>query len=137
MRVGFALALLASQWVSGRDTVLTAHLALVVLGGVLVVAGMALWIAASLHLRRAQRASSLATRGPYRYVRHPIYLSVYLLSIGLGLMFFAWLWFLVLLVFAPLWWLECRDEEREMAARHGDAWAAYQAGTAMLIPGIY
>ena len=35
--------------------------------------------------------------------RHPIYTSMYLICTGMALAFFAWLWFVVLLAFAPLW----------------------------------
>jgi protein-S-isoprenylcysteine O-methyltransferase Ste14 len=83
------------------------------------------------------RADDIAANGPYRYIRHPLYVSIYLFSIGLGLIFFAWLWFLVLVACAPLWWFECRHEERGMAERHGETWNAYQARTWMLIPGVH
>jgi protein-S-isoprenylcysteine O-methyltransferase Ste14 len=100
------------------------------------VAGIVLWAAASVHLREAQRADSVATDGPFRAIRHPIYTSIYLLSIGLGLMFFAWTWFLVLVIFLPLWYRECRIEEEGMEARYGEAYAAYRERTKMFIPGL-
>ena len=76
----------------------------------------------------------MAMSGPYRVIRHPIYASVLLLTAGMGLVFFTWLHFLVLAVFAPLWWLECMREEEAMMERFGDAYVEYRERTAMLIP---
>ena len=87
-------------------------------------------------LRRAREARIVATTGPYGAIRHPIYASMYLISIGMGLVFFAWLWFVVLIAFLPLWWLEARTEEREMRAAFGEAYTHYQARTPMFIPGL-
>jgi len=53
-------------------------------------------------------------------IRHPIYTSAYILSIGLGLIFFAWFWFIVMIVFLPFWYLECREEEKDRESLIGD-----------------
>lgn len=106
-------------------------------GAVLVALAIGLLIRASLHLRRAASKNQIAQGGPYRTIRHPVYVSIYLLSFGLGVMFFAWLWFAVLVAFIPLWYLECRREEQEMTVIYGTAYASYREKTKMFIPGIF
>ena len=131
LRPAFAICLFLSQFTSNRDSFFTANR--YVLGGGVALVGAAIWLwtAASIRLREAQQADRVATDGPFRAVRHPIYASIYLLSIGMGLMFFAWAWFLVLVIFFPSWYWECRREEEEMEARYGEAYAAYRERTKM------
>lgn len=133
LRPAFAICLFLSQFTSNRTSFFTDDPYLLSLGAVFIVAGLSLLIAASIHLRRADE---IVTSGPFRYIRHPIYVSIYILSIGLGLIFFAWIWFLVLIVFIPLWWLECKSEEKEMKERYGEEYVAYQERTDMFIPGV-
>lgn len=136
LRPAFAGALALSQFTSRRGGFVTQSALLVGLGIVIAIMGLWLWVEASRHLRRAQAAQIVATTGPYSAIRHPVYASMYLICIGMGLVFFAWMWFVVLLAFAPLWWLEARDEERAMTDTYGEAYARYRARTAMIIPGL-
>lgn len=140
LRPALAIGLAAAQFLSGvvgnRRSVFTSSPYLLSLGVALIVAGVSLWIAASIHCQRAVRAGELATSGPFKQIRHPIYVSIYLLSAGLGLVFFTWLHFLVLAMFAPLWWLECKREEEEMRAEYSEEYVAYQRRTSMFIPGV-
>lgn len=136
LRPTFAVCLFLSQFTATRTSFFTANPYLVGIGVALVAAAVWLWLSASRHLQRAQRRDAVADTGPFQYVRHPIYASIYVLSVGLGLVFFAWAWFLVLVVFAPLWYLECRREEADMLDRYGETFAAYRRQTKMLIPGV-
>ena len=136
LRPGFGLGLLAAQFLGDRESLFSPSWYLVGLGVVIVLAAVGLWVAASIHCFRATEAGALATTGPYAVIRHPIYASVLLLGVGIGFLFFTWLHFLVLAIFFPLWWLECKREEAEMAEEFGDAYAAYKEQTEMLIPGI-
>jgi protein-S-isoprenylcysteine O-methyltransferase Ste14 len=136
MAICLAVAQYLSYAVGNRTAVLTSRLYLLLLGTVLVVAGVLLFFAASFHCQRAANADNLATGGPFAYIRHPIYVSMYLLCAGLGFTFFTWLHFLVLVLFAPLWWLECKSEEEEMREEYGEEYVAYQRRTDMFIPGV-
>lgn len=136
LRPSFAICLFLSQFTSNRDSFFTVNRYVLGGGVTLVAAAIWLWSAASIRLREVQQADQVATSGPFRVIRHPVYVSIYVLSIGLGLMFFAWTWFLVLLIFFPLWYRECRIEEEEMEARHGEVYAAYRERTKMFIPGF-
>jgi len=134
LRPAFGLFLFLSQFTASRDTLFTASVPLLLLGIALVIAGNWLWISASIHLRKAAALHEMAVAGPYRYIRHPIYVSIYLLSLGLGCIFFAWLWFGVLLAFAPLWYLECVEEEHQMVEIYGQDYVAYQQRTGLFFP---
>lgn len=134
LRPAFAFCLFLSQLASPRSSVFTQDPFLLALGIMFILAGVLLWISASRYLSQATRAEEIATSGPFKYVRHPVYLSMYILSIGLGLIFFTWLWFVVLIAFFPLWYLECRGEEKEMIELHGEEYVDYQARTGMLLP---
>jgi protein-S-isoprenylcysteine O-methyltransferase Ste14 len=63
-------------------------------------------------------------------------MSIYLLTFGLGFLFFAWSWFLVKVVFIPLWWLESKEEENEMWEKYGEEYVECQERTKMFIPGV-
>ena len=136
LRPGFGAALLAAQFLSGRESLFTQSVPVLVAGGASILGSVALWIAASVHCTRATEADELATTGPYAVIRHPIYTSVLLLGLGLGLVFFSWMHLAVVAVSVPLWYLESRSEERAMLETHGKAYKTYRQGKAMLIPGI-
>jgi len=84
LRPLFASGLFLAQFSSARTTWFTDNPYLVMGGAVLVAIAIAL-------LTRAANKNQIAQSGPNRTIRHPVYVSIYLLSFGLGLMFFAWL----------------------------------------------
>ncbi len=134
LRPAFGLFLFLSQFIASRETLFTDNIPLLLLGIVLLTAGIWLWVSASIYLHKATALDAMAVEGPYKYIRHPIYVSIYLLSLGLGFIFFAWLWFGVLLAFVPLWYLECAEEERQMVEIYGEAYIAYQKRTGLFFP---
>ena len=76
--------------------------------------------------------------GPYRYVRHPAYLGLLVLFLGLGLMLgdLASAVAMVVLPAIPLAW-RIRVEEDALRSELGSAYAEYAGGRARLIPGIW
>lgn len=85
-------------------------------------------------LWQAQRENRLATTGLYARMRHPQYVGFVAILTGFLL---QWPTVLTLAMFPVLVfmyaWL-ARAEEREMAARFGEAWHAYAARTPRFIP---
>jgi len=86
---------------------------------------------------RPRDGNTLSTTGPYRLVRHPIYLADILLALGLGLVVGSWIFPALGVVVAILVPAIVAAEEADLAARFGDAWAAYAQRTARVIPGIW
>lgn len=78
----------------------------------------------------------LTTTGPYRYVRHPMYLALLLICLVLLLNETTWLRFVVWLMLLGDLHLKMVREERFLRERFTD-YAAYQAQTARLIPCLY
>ncbi len=85
-------------------------------------------------LHDAARTGTLATTGPYARVRHPQYDGFLLIMIGFLL---QWptiptlvMFPILVLVYTRL----ARTEEREVAARFGDAWRDYAVATPAFIP---
>lgn len=92
-------------------------------------------IRAHLHDREEPRPA-FAVNGPYRSVRHPLYLSILLLiwsspDLTLDRLLANALW--------TVWiWIATRWEERDLVSDFGDAYRQYQKSVPMLIPwGIY
>jgi protein-S-isoprenylcysteine O-methyltransferase Ste14 len=81
-----------------------------------------------------RKAHTLVTTGPYRWVRHPFYGSVYLLLVATALV--AANWFILLtgsLVFVLLA-VRTPAEERHLLARFGERYREYQEATGRFVP---
>lgn len=112
---------------------------LAVSAGLLIV-GLLLAIYALAHLGRSfailPSARSLVTSGPYRLVRHPLYLFEEVAMVGLMLQF-ALPWSLgILLVHLAAQFTRMHYEERILAGAFSE-YATYRAGTRRVIPGLY
>jgi protein-S-isoprenylcysteine O-methyltransferase Ste14 len=85
---------------------------------------------------RAQH--QLITHGVYRWVRHPMYLALFIYALGQALVVPNWLvgpsyGVAMVLLFA----LRVRHEERMMAEEFGKDYQAYMATTKRLIPRVW
>jgi protein-S-isoprenylcysteine O-methyltransferase Ste14 len=77
----------------------------------------------------------LVQSGPYRLVRHPIYLAYLLLYLGGGLAAGNWvLAFLPVTCFAITVWLRMPQEEQILAGLFGEQYSAYLQRTGRLLP---
>ena len=86
---------------------------------------------------RADRARGLVTTGPYRFVRHPIYLGLILVALGQSLAFGnrAALLVVVLAVVPTFVW-RARAEEELLGGTFGARYARYRERTRMVVPFI-
>jgi protein-S-isoprenylcysteine O-methyltransferase Ste14 len=104
-------------------------------------AGVGLWALVSnrpgnFNIRPEPReGGSLVTHGPYRWVRHPMYLAVLLFTAAFASAGDAWQWVawgaLTAVLFA-----KARREERGMALAH-PGYAAYRARTHAILPFLF
>jgi protein-S-isoprenylcysteine O-methyltransferase Ste14 len=83
----------------------------------------------------ASEASGLVMTGPYRLVRHPIYLGFSTLALGQALAFANWPAVLVLLAgIIPTFVWRAAAEEKVLTATFGERYSRYKAQTKMIIP---
>lgn len=78
----------------------------------------------------------LIVRGPYRWVRHPIYTGLLMAFLGTGLAIGEWRALLAVVIVAGSFWIKLRLEERWMREHFGEAYVAYMARVKALIPGV-
>jgi protein-S-isoprenylcysteine O-methyltransferase Ste14 len=117
-------------------------LALGLSGCLVALAGVALVLRARAELGsawslvpRADQGAGLVTTGPYRLVRHPIYLGLALLALGQALAFGSWLALLIVLCgVVPTFAWRARAEERLLSRTFGERYAVYRRQTGMIIP---
>jgi protein-S-isoprenylcysteine O-methyltransferase Ste14 len=80
----------------------------------------------------------VVTDGPYRWVRHPSYTGLLLITVGFGIAFASWLFLVLCAVLPSLAQLHrIKVEESELARVLGEPYVAYSARTKRLIPGIW
>jgi protein-S-isoprenylcysteine O-methyltransferase Ste14 len=117
-------------------------LALAALGLALAIVGTALVLRARAELGaawslvpNASEAAGLVTTGPYRLVRHPIYLGLAVLAMGHALAFASWpAVAVVLLAVVPALAWRARAEEALLGDTFGERYARYRARSKMIIP---
>ncbi|MBU6443018.1 MAG: isoprenylcysteine carboxylmethyltransferase family protein [Alphaproteobacteria bacterium] len=106
----------------------------------LVVVGTLGGIIALRHLGRSfsifPQARGLVTSGPYRYVRHPLYFFDMIATLGTALQFSPPWAMVIALGSIALQFPRMHYEEEILRATYPD-YAAYEARTRRLIPGVY
>lgn len=107
----------------------------------LVVVGMGLAIWAAGHLKAAivgevsPKLSMLVKDGPYKAMRHPVYLGIILALLGTTVVVRSWPGIVILLLFfLPSIIYRAKAEERALAQRFGSEWETYVANTGFLLP---
>jgi protein-S-isoprenylcysteine O-methyltransferase Ste14 len=84
---------------------------------------------------KADRGTGLVTTGPYRLVRHPMYLGFALLATGQALAFGSWPALMIVLCgIVPTFAWRARAEEKLLSRTFGERYAVYQERTKMIIP---
>ena len=114
-----------------------------IVGALIIVAGAALAVSALLSFRswrlRAQLDANhqLATGGPFRYLRNPIYMALNLLALGSAIWIPSttiWVATLLMCIGSDV---RARVEESVLRATFGEEYRAYAAKTRRFVPGIY
>jgi protein-S-isoprenylcysteine O-methyltransferase Ste14 len=87
----------------------------------------------SLHVEMRE-GHEFVTSGPFAHARHPVYFSMILEVLGLGLIVNAWITLAVVFaIFVPTLIARVRIEERALLEKFGDSYAKYMQHT----PGIF
>jgi protein-S-isoprenylcysteine O-methyltransferase Ste14 len=113
-------------------------------GGLFIVAiGMGLVIWAAAHIRGAflgevePRLDVLVQDGPYRFVRHPVYLGMTIALAGIPVALRSWPGLIgVFVLFLPSEIYRARLEEKAMFRKFGSAWENYATQTGFILPRI-
>jgi protein-S-isoprenylcysteine O-methyltransferase Ste14 len=106
--------------------------------------GMIAFIWTIVHLKKAflgdvaPVTENLITHGPYRWLRHPIYLCMIIVLVGIGIAFRS-LWGIisVFAIFLLAVIHRARLEESALAEKFGSAWDEYANQTNFLIPFLW
>lgn len=105
------------------------------LAGVLVSAGVLVYIIALRTFNQAYRQGELVTQGPFAVVRHPIYAAwILLICPGAVLLFRSWLMLFVPLVAYISFKASIHREDQYLEERFGQAYQDYRACTDELFP---
>ncbi len=130
---------------SGIGSVPAGTRIMLILGIVLIVAGLAVRWTAILTLRKyftvdvaIREDHKVVMTGLYRYVRHPAYLGSLLSFLGLAISFSNWL--AALVTFLPItgaFIYRIRVEEKALDDFFGEAYRRYCSSTKRLIPGVF
>ncbi len=97
-------------------------------GLVIFLAGLATIIISAITFATAP-VNVLITRGVYRYSRHPSYLALVLIYLGISIASASWIFLLATVIWAVLFISSVKDEERECLERFGQAYRDYMNRT--------
>ncbi len=84
-----------------------------------------------------QEGHRLITGSIYRFIRHPRYLGIMTLSLGMSFTFRAWIGLLASLFFLSLLLFRIRDEEAAMHKEFGSEWEAYCRRSWRMLPYLF
>jgi protein-S-isoprenylcysteine O-methyltransferase Ste14 len=77
----------------------------------------------------------IVTRGPYGWVRHPLYVAALLIWLGLVLAFRSLAALAIAVTYVlPAYWVYMRSEERMMREHFGQGYGRYMAEVGMVVP---
>jgi protein-S-isoprenylcysteine O-methyltransferase Ste14 len=132
----FGRSLLREQFVPHSFAAQTCGLVLCFAG-----AGLAIW---SRHVLGTNWSSEvqlkenheLIERGPYRIIRHPIYLGLLTLFLGNAILVGDWRGLLAVAIVFASFWRKLRVEERWLGRNFGRSYQDYVRRTHALFPGI-
>jgi protein-S-isoprenylcysteine O-methyltransferase Ste14 len=106
-----------------------------ILGSVFFLAGLATFTVCALQVYLGKIFKwGVASRGLYRFIRHPQYLALGVWGIGMAIMWPRFIVLVTLSLMFVLYYFLARDEERRMLSQHGDAYEKYMAAIGMFLP---
>jgi protein-S-isoprenylcysteine O-methyltransferase Ste14 len=115
-----------------------------ILGLIIVYLGMAIVVWAVWHLRKGifggiePEKNHLVKTGPYKHIRHPVYLGMTIAMLGIPIFFVSWMGLLaVLIIFLPTEIYRAILEEKLLASKFGKEWDEYKGKSGFLFPPLH
>ncbi len=112
-------------------------------GVIIVVFGMLIVVWATIYIKKAilgeiePKLNILIKNGPYRFIRHPVYLGMTIAILGVPLSLGNWLGIIaVFLLFLPSEIYRAKLEEKKLAIKFGIEWENYVKQTNSILPFI-
>jgi protein-S-isoprenylcysteine O-methyltransferase Ste14 len=84
-----------------------------------------------------KQGDELVERGPYRFVRHPIYTSHLLMGLGTAVASGTLVAYAGLLLFLIGFWIKLKQEEGLLLSRFPEEYPAYKARVKALVPFVF
>ena len=81
-----------------------------------------------------QERHRLVQRGPYGFIRHPMYLGYWLVMFGILLTYLTWTPLVLLIMTVPSFSRRARREESSLEERFGAEWQVYAARVPRFLP---
>ena len=81
-----------------------------------------------------QKKHRLVRRGPYVFIRHPMYLGYWLVILGVLLTYRTWTPLVLLAMTVPSFYRRAQREEDSLDETFGAEWQAYAASVPMFLP---
>jgi protein-S-isoprenylcysteine O-methyltransferase Ste14 len=107
-------------------------------GSVLFVLGCIMFIICALQVYLGKIFKwGIATRGIYRFVRHPQYTSLGIWGAGMAILWPRFIVLFTLSIMFALYYFLAKDEERRMTGLYGDSYKKYMTDTGMFFPNIW
>jgi protein-S-isoprenylcysteine O-methyltransferase Ste14 len=128
------ISLVAAEHYLGKGFTLNSDAVTVIPSLCFIVTGVASLIWSAVRQFMALSSKGFIKEGPYRFVRHPVHVSAYLIFIGIALIVSSYIWIIILSLFVPVWYKVCRMEERWMLELHGVEYLGYLYRTGMFFP---
>jgi len=108
-----------------------------IIGSVLFVAGSLTFIVCALQVYLGKIFRwGIASRGIYRFVRHPQYTSLGIWGFGMAILWPRFIVLATLSIMLVLYYFLAKDEERRMIRQYGDSYREYMKKTGMFFPRI-
>ncbi len=116
---------------------------LIKFGVIIVVFGMLIVFWATIYIKKAilgeiePTLNILIKKGPYRFIRHPVYLGMTIALLGVPVSLGNWLGIIaVFLLFLPSEIYRAKLEEKKLAIKFGTEWENYVKKTNFILPFI-
>jgi protein-S-isoprenylcysteine O-methyltransferase Ste14 len=94
------------------------------IGLIIFLSGLAIMIIATINFATTPM-NDLVTGGAYRYSRHPGYAALILIYFGVGISSASWIFLLVTIIWAVLFGISVKDEERSCLEKFGTVYREY------------